>query len=382
MSHSSAAALPASIEITTTTTSSSSSTTSPPLPPSHPPDVHLHLSSSTHERLLHLWSDLSSLPPPQRDAALHRLCPSQADEALAHLQLLSSLLPLKPPPSSSPPPASTSSPSPLTTGLYSPYPVDLSGKTQPAAGEAPKPTPDSARWGETVVVPFGAYRSSHSSLSPLLLLPYWWCASVWRPLSDRTVNHCRLHTPVGFIGRLAGPVKKTGVEGAKATSWWNALWTWVGVFTALACVSILHQYYTNSRYDWPMLFASHGALVTIIFCTPGNTVVQPYHTFIGTLIGTFYPVLIAHHMDTTTLLWLAVALSSAAAITTMQLLGCVHPPAGALSVLYLAVPTVQVLGYWYIIAGEVGALIIYLVALIVNNLPRLEARQFPTTWLA
>ena len=230
----------------------------------------------------------------------------------------------------------------------------MGGKTEPQANELPKPTADNDRWGGTLILPYEQYKAAHSQSSHFHTLPYWCCASIWRPLSDRTINHFRIHGPVGFVRRLTQPLSKGWgqVEGAKPTSWWSALWTWVGVFTSLACISILHQYYTNSRYDWPMLFASHGALVTILFCTPGNSAVQPYHIFVGTLVGTVYPVLIAHHMDATKLLWLAVALSSSATITTMQLLGCAHPPAGALSVLYLAVPTVQVLGYWSALSGS------------------------------
>ena len=45
-------------------------------------------------------------------------------------------------------------------------------------------------------------------------------------------------------------------------------------------------------------------------------------------------------------------------------------------------PHLQVLGYWgYILAAEVGALIMTLTAVLVNNLPAIEGRKYPKGWL-
>ena len=74
----------------------------------------------------------------------------------------------------------------------------------------------------------------------------------------------------------------------------------------------------------------------------------------GTLVSTFYAVVIERSMDATERLWLAIALLAAAAITIQQLLGCNGSPRGALAVLYLAVPSVQVPGYWCILAAGGG----------------------------
>ena len=61
-----------------------------------------------------------------------------------------------------------------------------------------------------------------------------------------------------------------GAGGLKSTSLWSLLWTWLGSFLALGCIGLLHQHYTRPRYDWPILLASHGALATLMFSTPGN----------------------------------------------------------------------------------------------------------------
>ena len=351
-----------------------------PLPPS---DVIAVL--SPHATLTQLWSSLSLVDLPTRERAISRLStlPSSAlDEAALHLRSFHDLLAqvLGPGLTSShapgliPNPPSALPIAPLTSSLC---PASLSGQTQPQCGEAAHPSEDSVHWGSSVVLPWPQYRQLHSTSPPLSAFIAWWLSSLVRPPSDRSVNSCRLHSPLAVIGRLVST--PLCPDGAKSSSPYNCLWTFVGVFFGLGCVGLLHQYYTT-RYDWPVLFASHGALASIVFVTPGNNAGQPYHTFMGTLVSTSYAVLIEQHMDLQELLWLAVALSSAASITTMQLLGCHHPPGGALSVLYLAVPTLQVLGWWYVLAAEVGALVMTLVALLVNNIPQIEARRYPRSW--
>jgi hypothetical protein len=309
--------------------------------------------------------------------------PHSLDEAVLHLRAVHSLIRAHAPLTAAAPLASSTPPvdAPTSRRLQQTStwePQSLAGETEPQSGEAVNPTAEGDRWGETLILPWSQYRELHLKGAVLEVFTLWWLSSVFRPISDRTFNYARLHGPVAFIRRLAQT--PLNVDGAKSTSPWNAAWTWVGVFFGIGCIAILHQYYTSPRFDWPVLFASHGALATLIFVTPGNNAVQPYHTFMGTLVSSFYAVVIQQNMDTTELLWLAVALSASASITTMQLLGCNHPPGGALSVLYIAVPTLQVLGYWYILAAEVGALIMTLVAVIVNNLPRIEGRRYPTGW--
>jgi CBS-domain-containing membrane protein len=51
----------------------------------------------------------------------------------------------------------------------------------------------------------------------------------------------------------------------------------------------------------------------------------------------------------------------------MNLTGTLHPPGGALAVIYVVVPGVQVLGYLYIITSLFGAVVMFFVALLMNN---------------
>lgn len=63
----------------------------------------------------------------------------------------------------------------------------------------------------------------------------------------------------------------------------------------------------------------------------------------------------------------------------MELTGSTHPPGGALSILYIAVPSIQVLGYWYIVAALAGVIILFIVALIFDNLSK--TKRYPAQWL-
>ena len=130
----------------------------------------------------------------------------------------------------------------------------------------------------------------------------WYISCLFPTLHSNTVNYCRINTPWSIVWRwLHTPIAFSHMS---PTSWWNALWTWIGVFVGIGCIAILHQYYTNAKHDWPILFASHGALATIIFTTPQNPVVLPYAMFGGTLVSTFYAVVIQRGMNTDEWLWL------------------------------------------------------------------------------
>ena len=340
--------------------------------------------------MLRMWADLAALSDLQRGELLNEMATQQpAAVFTAHDQLsqLHSLLLATPAVShtiSLPPPtpyanASTEqSQARRRQQQQQQQQHDDKWKAQPQAGDTPpaqpsstdSPAPDAAKH---------APEQHQPDRNPRKFIQ-WYISCLFPTLHSNTVNYCRINTPWSIVWRwLHTPIAFSHMS---PTSWWNALWTWIGVFVGIGCIAILHQYYTNAKHDWPILFASHGALATIIFTTPQNPVVLPYAMFGGTLVSTFYAVVIQRGMNTDEWLWLAVALSAAASITTMQLLGCSHPPGGALSVLYIAVPTLQVLGYWYIIAAEAGVMIMFLVALIVNNIPKLEGRRYPQSWFS
>jgi len=77
------------------------------------------------------------------------------------------------------------------------------------------------------------------------------------------------------------------------------------------------------------------------------------------------------------LLWLSAALSVAWAIVLMQVTKTLHPPGGATALIAnIGSPKIQALGYFYVISPVLsGVLILFLVALVFNNVTR--HRKYP-----
>ena len=215
-------------------------------------------------------------------------------------------------------------------------------------------------------------RSLKAELNPVLCFGHSVLHCVFPPLSHPSVNYCRLRSPRAFFRSIRDTPLSYGET--RPSSWWQCCLTFAGVFAAIAAVGLLHQYYTLRHFDWPMYFGSYGTLSTLIFVTPLTWPTQPFHILLGTPISAFLAVAIERSMDTSTSgqLWLAGALSTASAITAMQLVGCTFPPGGALAFLYVSTPSLHVLGYWYVVAGMAGTVVIFLVALLLNNLPDLQ----------
>jgi CBS-domain-containing membrane protein len=122
----------------------------------------------------------------------------------------------------------------------------------------------------------------------------------------------------------------------------------------------------------------------------------------GGAISSLLAVAFQKAFASTSLTWLAGALSVATAISAMAITGTIspcsdndralsrltacpiasgtmNPPGGALALLYIATPSLHVLGWWYIGVAIMNALILILVGILVNNIPR--AMQYPTYWL-
>ena len=224
-------------------------------------------------------------------------------------------------------------------------------------------------------------RTLDATLHPVVCWCAWVIHCIFPPFSHPSVNYCRLRGPRAFLRSIWDAPLSHGET--KPSSWWQCTITFTGIFAAIAAVGALHQYYTLSEEHWPMYFGSYGTLSTLIFVTPLTSPTQPFHIFLGTPISAALAVLIEQSMNTSSSaqLWLAGALSTAGSITAMQLLGCTFPPGGALAFLYISTPSLHVLGYWYIVAALAGTIIIFLVALLINNLPDLQNRHYPGSWI-
>jgi len=152
--------------------------------------------------------------------------------------------------------------------------------------------------------------------------------------------------------------------------------SWIGAFLGVSVVSYLN-YNVLDQTDLVMLIGSFGASAVLIYGAVNSPLAQP-RNFVGghvvsALIGVSFYKLVP-------LPWLASSLAVATAIALMHLTKTLHPPGGATALIaVIGSDKIHALGYMYVITPvALGALIMLVVSLIVNNIPK--DRRYPVFW--
>ena len=155
-------------------------------------------------------------------------------------------------------------------------------------------------------------------------------------------------------------------------------WSWIGSFVGIAAVALIN-YRMLKDSDLVMIIGSFGASAVLIYGAVASPLAQP-RNFVGghvisALIGVLAYQLLKDH------LWLASAVSVSAAIAAMHVTKTLHPPGGATALIaVIGSNKIHALGYIYVIMPVLaGAIIMLVVALLVNNMAR--NRRYPTFWL-
>ncbi len=157
----------------------------------------------------------------------------------------------------------------------------------------------------------------------------------------------------------------------------DIIWSWIGSFLGIAAVALLnYQFLADS--DAMLLIGSFGASAVLIFGAVSAPLAQPRNLIGGHLISALVGVTMAQFFSATP--WLAAALAVSVAILFMHLTRTLHPPGGATALIaVIGSKQVHALGYLYaLIPVTAGALVMLIVALVVNNIP--EKRQYPKYW--
>jgi CBS-domain-containing membrane protein len=155
-------------------------------------------------------------------------------------------------------------------------------------------------------------------------------------------------------------------------------WSWIGAFLGIATVALI-SYKVLEGKGLTMIIGSFGASAVLIYGAIKSPLAQPRnllggHVFSAIIGVTSYQLLHSH-------IWLASAVAVATAIAFMHATKTLHPPGGATALIaVIGGESVHRLGYLYaIIPTAVGASIMLIVALIVNNIPK--SRRYPEFWL-
>ena len=156
------------------------------------------------------------------------------------------------------------------------------------------------------------------------------------------------------------------------------LWSWLGAFLGIALVAWIN-FDLLAGSDLVMVIGSFGASAVLIYGAIKSPLAQPRNLlgghFFSAVIG------VACYKIFPDQLWLASALAVATAIAFMHATKTLHPPGGATALIAVIGSTkIHALGYLYaLIPAGLGALVMLLVALITNNIPK--TRRYPEFWL-
>lgn len=156
------------------------------------------------------------------------------------------------------------------------------------------------------------------------------------------------------------------------------IWSWIGAFAGIAAVAYTHDAFLADT-DRVMIIGSFGASAVLIYGATKSPLAQPRNLIGGHILSAIVGVsaykLFPGHM------WLASSIAVATAIAVMHATKTLHPPGGATALIaVIGSGKIHSLGYLYVfMPAGLGALIMLVVALIVNNIPK--KRSYPEFWL-
>jgi CBS-domain-containing membrane protein len=156
------------------------------------------------------------------------------------------------------------------------------------------------------------------------------------------------------------------------------IWSWIGAFAGIAPIAYLN-FNLFKDTDFVFIVASFGASAVLVYGAIRSPLAQPRNLIGGHILSAVVGVTAFKFFGSQ--MWLASALAVATAIAVMHATKTLHPPGGATALIaVIGSNNIHVLGYFYaIIPVGFGALIMLVVALLVNNIP--EKRRYPEFWL-
>ncbi len=158
-------------------------------------------------------------------------------------------------------------------------------------------------------------------------------------------------------------------------------WSWLGAFIGIYLVSILSRLTTADLLSSLFLVGSFGASAVLIYGAPQAEFSQPRNLLGGHILSAIIGVTVYKFvpLDIALLGALAVSLS----IVAMHFTRTLHPPGGATALIaVIGSSELQSTGYLYVVSPiGVGALIMLLVALVINNLSSNPKRHYPRYWI-
>lgn len=176
-----------------------------------------------------------------------------------------------------------------------------------------------------------------------------------------------------YLDKMKGSTKSPPAVGVS-----EVLWSWIGAFLGISAVALI-SYKLLEGTGFTMIIGSFGASAVLIYGAIKSPLAQPRNLIGGHVLSAVIGV--ASWQVFGGQIWLAAPLAVATAIAIMHATKTLHPPGGATALIaVIGGESVHKLGYLYaILPAGAGAVIMLLVALLANNIPK--TRRYPEFWL-
>ncbi|RJX32118.1 MAG: HPP family protein [Oxalobacter sp.] len=178
--------------------------------------------------------------------------------------------------------------------------------------------------------------------------------------------------------------KFLGVRGQHSParrSWHEIAWSWLASFIGIYAVYVVNSWLGIAENENLYLIGSFGASAVLIYGAPTADFSQPRNFVGGHLVSALAGVLMFKLCPQN--MAVASALAVSLAIVGQHITRTLHPPGGATALIaVIGGPSIHALGFMYLFAPVlVGALIMLIVALVVNNFSGNPVRRYPRYWL-
>ncbi|MBS1192682.1 MAG: rane protein [Nitrospirae bacterium] len=175
-----------------------------------------------------------------------------------------------------------------------------------------------------------------------------------------------------YLVKMKGTAKSPPGVGAG-----ELVWSWFGSVIGIGACGWLSAHYFEPR-DLTLLIGSFGASAVLVYGAIKSPLAQPRNLIGGHVLSGLVGVSCWQLFGG--MVWLAAALAVSLAIVAMLATKTLHPPGGATALIaVIGGDKVHNLGFLYaFVPAGAGALVLLLVALIVNNLSK--NRKYPEYW--
>ncbi|MEW5744491.1 MAG: HPP family protein [Nitrospirota bacterium] len=155
-------------------------------------------------------------------------------------------------------------------------------------------------------------------------------------------------------------------------------WAFIGSVIGIGICGYISSQFLEPR-ELTLIIGSFGASAVLVYAAIKSPLAQPRNLVGGHILSALAGVACYKLFGGT--VWVAAALAVSAAIAAMLATRTLHPPGGATALIaVIGGEKIHSLGFLYaLVPAGAGALILLIVALIVNNLAR--DRKYPEYWV-